>query len=114
MILELNTRASRSYRVKRLAEKLGVPRPAALGVVILFWSWAFVEAPDGDLSEWTRDEIAHGAEWDGDPELFASAMIDAEFIAVETTSDPEGDNWYVGDWRMDGRRALSRVVDVGE
>lgn len=111
MILELNTRASRSYRVKRLGEKLGVPRHTALGVACLFWSWAFAEAPDGDLTNWTIQEIAHGAEWEGDAELFFTAMTDTEFIMAP---DPDGGRWYVGDWRMDGRRALSRLVDVGE
>src|SRR5688572_7352196 len=63
---------------KRLASKLGINRREARGLVAGLWSWATGQAPDGDLRDFTQEEIAEGADWDGDAAVLIAAMSDPE------------------------------------
>lgn len=59
----------------RFARKLGVSVPTAVGHLHLVWHWALGLAPDGDLSKFDAEDIAIGAMWDGDPEVFVDALM---------------------------------------
>jgi hypothetical protein len=47
----------------RLANKLHIKKPHALGLLASLWLWASKYAPDGDLTEFEIAEIASGMSW---------------------------------------------------
>ncbi len=55
---KLHGGAHRHLKVLRLAKALACPILEARGVVLTLWSWTVETEPDGDLSEYTRDELA--------------------------------------------------------
>lgn len=63
-------------KTKRSAKQLGLSIPTLLGHLHLLWHWALDYAPDGNLAEFSADEIAEAALWEGDPELFIEALVD--------------------------------------
>lgn len=64
-------------KTKRLAGALGVSRVTAVGHLHFLWWWAMKFAQDGDLSRFEADEIAEAAGWEGEPEQFIRALIEA-------------------------------------
>lgn len=64
-----------------LAEALGLPDSpvsgtfTASGMLVGLWSWAAMNATDGDLRRCTPRSIAKAAGWQGEPEAFLSALI---------------------------------------
>jgi len=67
----------------RLANMLRVHKVQALGHLVALWTWAQMFATDGDLSNYTADEIAAGAWWDGEPEVFVNALKTAGFLDAD-------------------------------
>jgi len=67
-------------KTRRLARELGIPLAQAIGHLHCLWWWAMDYAQDGDLSRYDAMDIAIGAEWDGEPERFLEALIDARFV----------------------------------
>lgn len=63
-------------KTKRLARRLGISVPAAIGHLHCLWWWAMDYAPDGDISDYDAEDIADAAMWDGDAEQFLQALID--------------------------------------
>src|SRR5690606_34760670 len=63
-------------KTKRLARRLGISVPAAIGHLHCLWWWALDYAPDGDISDYDAEDIADAAMWDGDPQEFLSALIE--------------------------------------
>ncbi len=76
-------------KVKRLAEKLGVHRAHALGLLVDLWLWAISYAPHGDISSFPAQDIAEAADWNGDPQKFVDAAIETGWL------DPDG---KIHDW----------------
>lgn len=73
-------------KTARLKRALGVGRPQAVGHLHCLWWWAAQHAETGDLSGMTACDISDAAEWEGDPEVFLSAMVAAGFIDQEPLS----------------------------
>lgn len=63
-------------KARKLAQLLGIHRMQAIGHLHALWWWALDYAADGDLSKFDVSDIALGAEWDGDPEVFVRALVD--------------------------------------
>lgn len=63
-------------KTKRLARRLGVSVPTAIGHLHCLWWWALDYAPDGDISDYDAEDIADAAMWDGDPQEFLTALIE--------------------------------------
>ena len=63
-------------KTKRMARRLGISVPAAIGHLHCLWWWAMDYAPDGDISDYDAEDIADAAMWDGDAEQFLQALID--------------------------------------
>ena len=73
----------KSLRLKRL---LKIKTPQAVGHLCLLWLWALDNAPDGDLSGFTADELTEVSEWPGkDPDKFIKALQEAGFIDSDMT-----------------------------
>lgn len=50
-------------KIKKLAHELGISKPEARGLVTALWSWATVNACDGDLSSFDSEDIEIAADW---------------------------------------------------
>lgn len=74
-------------KLKRLARSLGISRREATGLLHWLWWWAMDYAPDGDLTDYTADDIADGVDWDGDPDKFITALRDAGFLDGQMLHD---------------------------
>jgi hypothetical protein len=88
-------------KVARLARSLDVSVPAAIGHLHLFWWWCLSYADDGDVSEFTAFELAHGAQWQGDPDRFVEALR-GDWI------DDVGVGWEVHDWHEYAGKLVER------
>lgn len=64
----------------KAAKKLGINVPQMVGHLHLLWHWALSYADDGDLSKWDDDDVALGAQWDGDSGEFVRALAGVGFI----------------------------------
>ena len=80
MWIELHQGVHRHRKTVKLARLLGTARMAAVGHMSALWLWALDSAPEGDLSNLDPEDIAVGAEWEGEPETFVDAAVQAEFL----------------------------------
>ena len=84
----------RGPRTARLARKLRLTNPAAMGYVVALKLWAFHFAQDGNLADYTPADIACGAEWEGDADQFLSALLEAGVLesprAIHGWAEAEG------------------------
>ena len=62
-------------KTKRLAKLLGISIPTAIGHMHCLWYWALEYAQDGNLTDFTPDEIAEAALWGGSAQAFVDALI---------------------------------------
>lgn len=62
-------------KTKRLAKRLGVSIPTAIGHLHLLWWWALDYAQDGNLTDYSEVEIAEAAGWEGDPSEFVDGLL---------------------------------------
>lgn len=74
-------------KTKRLARRLGVPVPQAIGHLHLLWWWAIDYAPSGDLSRFEDADIADAVLWEGDAGWLVAALVDAGFIDGKVIHD---------------------------
>lgn len=63
-----------------LAELLGVPRYAAVGIVETLWHFAQKYAAAGDVGRHPDEAVARGIGWDGDPAKLIGALIKARWL----------------------------------
>lgn len=70
-------------KLKRLARHLEVSRPTAVGHLHYLWWWCLSFAVDGDLSKFDVEEIAEGAEWEGNARPFVTALIKTGWLDEE-------------------------------
>lgn len=74
--IESHQELGRHPKVKRLARKLNISLPAAVGHLQYFWWWALDYALDGDLSAYDPEDLADAALWEGDAQEFLNALLD--------------------------------------
>jgi len=63
-----------------------------MGHITSFWLWALDNVPDGELDGISPRMIARAAQWEGEPEDFMNALIEAGFI------DKTDDGLIIHDW----------------
>jgi hypothetical protein len=85
---------ARHRKLRKLASLLGIPRPAAAGYLHYLWWMTLEQAPDGDLTGFTADDLADALEWPGDN---AEALVAALREAGWLDGPPKGP-WAVHDW----------------
>lgn len=89
-------------KTRKLAKKLDVYLPAAVGHLHLLWHWVLSFADDGDLSKHTDEDIAIGAMWDYDPKTFVDALVECRWL------DRDGERLVVHDWQDYAGRLVDR------
>jgi hypothetical protein len=70
-------------KTRKLARLLDIPRVQAIGHLHCLWWWAMTYAQDGELHTFDNEDLAVGAEWDGDAASFTSALCSAGFVIGE-------------------------------
>lgn len=82
---------ARHPKTKRLARTLGVTVPAAIGHLHLLWWWALDYAQNGDITDYSADDIAEACLWDADPDDLLAGLMDCGINGgagfVERTQD---------------------------
>ena len=63
-------------KTRKAARRAGVSLPTMIGHLHLLWYWALDLAEDGDLSKFDEEDLADGAAWEGDPEVFVAALVE--------------------------------------
>ena len=92
------------WKVKRLALRLEISYPHALGLLSCLWLWAVRNAKTGVLKKFGNDELAAGARWSGTSQndgvgLFTKALlIECELLDQRTEK--------LHDWDLHGTRLL--------
>lgn len=101
-------------KTRRAARRLGVSIPAMVGHLHLLWHWALDYAQDGDISPYEHADIADAAMWEGEPETFVSALIDAGpgqsagFLAYDEEERLVIHDW----WEYAGKLIVKRQADA--
>ncbi|MBQ9211125.1 MAG: DnaD domain protein [Clostridia bacterium] len=72
-----------------LADKLKIEQYAAGGIVVFLWTWALINAPDGDLTKFPDGAIARACFWDKKPKMLMDALSECGWL------DPPG---LIHDW----------------
>lgn len=85
-------------KLKRLARRLEVSVPAALGHLHMLWWWALDYAQDGDLTPFDPLDIADAAGWEGDPEAFIEAMVNCGIRGAGFLERTEDGDLLIHDW----------------
>lgn len=78
--IESHQSLGRHPKLKRLAKLLDVSLPTAVGHLHYLWWWALDFAESGDLSNFTPEELAAEALWEGDPQRFVGSLREAGFL----------------------------------
>lgn len=60
------------------AHDLNIPTVYLIGHLVTLWLWCIDNAPDGDLTNISSQDIALIAQWGGDPDLFLNAITGNE------------------------------------
>lgn len=89
-------------KTRKLARRLSLDVPAVIGHLTLLWTWAMSYAPDGELTKHDAEDVALGAHWEGEPDAFQRALIDAGFL------DAEDDRVRLHDWQEYGGKLLEK------
>jgi hypothetical protein len=83
--LPIDANLYQNHKTARLARYLDCTRAAAIGHLVVLWSWATVHAPDGDLSHLEPEDVATVSDWHGDLEAFLPALVKAGFVDESLT-----------------------------
>jgi hypothetical protein len=67
-------------KTRKLARRLDVDVVTAVGHLHFLWWWGMSFAPDGDLGQFTAEDLAIAGEWPGDCDQFVHALEDSGFI----------------------------------
>ena len=70
-------------KTEHLAVLLGVPKVQVIGHLHCLWWWAVDYARDGYINRYPAAVVARGALWDGDPDKFISALMEARWVDAD-------------------------------
>ncbi len=82
---KLESTFARDPKWKRLGQMLGIPRAHAAGLVACLYSWAAGNAPDGNVSDLSDDEIEEECLWEGDSGALVAALKKPQIGVLEKT-----------------------------
>lgn len=94
-------------KTQKLARILGLSKPTVVGHLHYLWWWATDYAQDGNLSRFDSLDIAIGAEWEGDPDEFVSALIRSGFLC-------DDDGLSIHDWNDYAGKLIERRAKNAE
>lgn len=95
-------------KVKKAARLAGINEFEMIGRLHCLWWWALDYAPDGNLTNYTNDDIEDAVDWTGQRGLFAQALIDCGFNGHGGLIDVTQDSRVIHDWYDYGGKLLER------
>lgn len=63
-----------------LSEQLKIPNYGAVGLMVSLWSWAAINAPDGDITAYPKRAIADAAGWPKGADRFYQVLLNVRLI----------------------------------
>ena len=100
--IESHQAVGRHPKTKKLARRLSVSLPAAVGHLHYLWWWALDFAQDGVLDKFDAEDIADAMQWDGDASKLMDALIFSGYI------DDTHDGLHIHDWAEYAGKLLER------
>lgn len=85
-------------KVKKAARIAGINEFEMIGRLHCLWWWALDYAPDGNLTNYSDDDIEAAVDWQGQPGLFARALIDCGFNGHGGLINVTQDSREIHDW----------------
>jgi hypothetical protein len=98
--IELHQEFRDHPKVARLASVLKVPYSQVQIYLVNLWLWACAYARNGDLSQFSDDEILEACRATGEAREFKKAMLETHWI------DKKGEKILIHDWKKHGLRVL--------
>jgi len=92
--IELHTILFKHRKLKIFARKLGIKFVHAVGHLTSLWCNVLELAEDGDITKWSKEDIAEYAGWEGDIGAFFNALINED----EGWLDEQNGRLLVHDW----------------
>jgi hypothetical protein len=78
--IESHTTLREHPKTKRLCRLLGINRREAIGLLHFLWWWAIDFAPEGDLSDFSDEDIADSIDWVCDAQQLIVSLTQAGFV----------------------------------
>lgn len=75
------------------AARLNVELPTAIGYLELLWAFTGKKSPQGNIGKWPNGAIARACFWNGNPETFVAALVDAGYLDANTQH-----RYMIHDW----------------
>ena len=69
-------------KLRRTCRLLKINEVSLRGHLVTLWLNVLRHSPDGDLEDWTEEDIAHYAEWEDAPGIFVSSLIETAWIDI--------------------------------
>ena len=79
--IELHQSLPTHKKTLAAADRLDMPPVHLMGHLTALWLWVLDNAPDGDITSISARTIARVVQWEGSPDVFLDALIEAGFIA---------------------------------
>ena len=98
--IELHQSLRTNPKVKRFADRLGIERAHATGILCNLWLWAVDHAKDGRLKRYEDGEIAEACWWQGDVRKLRTALKESGW------EDSDG---TIHDWSEYGIRLIEQA-----
>ena len=80
MWVELHDTVREHRKTWIFAEALEITNAHAVGLLACLWSWAITHATDGNLNGFPPRAIAHVSGWEGDADVFLSALEKSHYL----------------------------------
>ena len=95
-------------KVKKAARIAGINEFEMIGRLHCLWWWALDYAPDGDLTNYSDDDIEAAVDWTGQPGLFVRSMIECGFNGHGGLIDVTQESREIHDWFEYAGKLLER------
>jgi hypothetical protein len=117
--IDSQTGLARHPKTLRLARRLAISVPAAVGHLHLLWGWALEYAQGGNVGHFDAAELALACLWEGDESALLPALQHAGFVDVdgcihdwrEYTGRLIEQRKLTSEWHRARRRMLPIVLD---
>lgn len=95
-------------KVKKAARLAGVNEFEMIGRLHCLWWWALDYAPDGDLTNYSADDIESAVDWSGPAGAFYTALIECGFNGHCGLIEKSGNKIVIHDWHEYGGKLLEK------
>lgn len=95
-------------KVKKAARLAGINEFEMIGRLHCLWWWALDYAPDGDLTNYTDDDIEDAVDWAGQRGAFAQALVNCGFNGHGGLIDVTQESRVIHDWHEYGGRLMEK------